>query len=170
MVHAGMVTQSDTSVPKPMPPYPTNEYKGTNMPMNFTTLFKKLKSNSKSIVKYHQNDWNIDQRTITQLYQSVKAREISKVEFVHASSEHGTHFFQLFRNNLDRQRPHIFGHSTPREILSQYADMFHPESKCLHENIIVQHYDGTALKIITKEQARQLFISAANVSRQRVTG
>jgi len=130
--------------------------------MDIFSLYRSLRKNSNGIVTHFKTDWRVDRNTLRVYYQALFKKELDALEFVHVSRDNGTLMFPIYRNNLDTRRKFLFGYCTPRQTLRDYAGIFHSASRTLPQNCIIQHFDGRQLVLITKSDARSLFLEAAS--------
>lgn len=137
--------------------------------MHIASIYKSLRKNAKGIVTSFKSDWRHDRAHLRSLHSTFKDNQLERIEFIHVSRPTGTHMWPIYRHQLDTVRPYLFGSCTPRKTLRDLADMFSPSSKTFAGDEIVQHYNGSSLKLISHDVAHELFKSAANAKSQPVS-
>ena len=135
--------------------------------MNLIDIYKTLRKNSKRKVTMYRSDWAIDRRALRGMASQYTRRETTTMEFVHVSTDTGTHLFPVYADRLDISRPYLFGDCTPRETLNSLASMFSNNSQTIQEGSVIQHFDNVRLRVIDKAAAQRIFNDAANFSKSQ---
>ena len=127
--------------------------------VNIVQLYRDLRTRCKGAVKNFKSDWKVDRAF---LRASVTLNV--PLEFVHVARESGTYIFRIHRSDLDTTIPFLFGTSTPRRIMQDYADMFSDNSTAMHDAVHIHYFDGRRLIKIKRENARSIFQKATRLS------
>ncbi len=124
------------------------------MTMTLIKLYKKLRCNSKGVVRDFRTDWRIDRDILRRNYLDGKSIQ----PFIHVANPTNTHMWFIHAENLDISCKHLFGYSTPRLIMNNVASLFSMQS---FPKGVIQYYDGDTLRVITHDAAVTILNNAA---------